>query len=93
MPKYPDYMRYVKRVRSVLLAAGEDGIKQRDLYYKVRTPSWGIDNLRDLLATWETAGWVQSFIIRPVGSKRNAQLWRATTLLRDKFVMETKPDG
>lgn len=80
-----DYYRYVNRVRNILLGAGEEGITQHELNQKVRTPSWTVTPLYDLLTLWESKQYVQSFTIRPVGSTRNAKLWRATTKLRDEW--------
>ena len=78
-------VRYAKKVRSILLSCGADGIKQSHLYLKTKTPSFPVQELLDLLEIWRMRQWVQRFQVTPLGSRRTATIWRATTKLRDEW--------
>lgn len=92
MPKHLDYFRFAKKVRAILLASGEDGIQQAQLYHRVRTRNWDISDLTGLLDAWMARNWVQSFSVVPYGAKRPATIWRATTLLSSEFHDVTATD-
>jgi hypothetical protein len=85
MSKHLDYFHFAKKVRRVLLAAGEDGMAQSVLYHKVRTRHWQINELLDLLTGWQSRNWVQSFSAKTYNAKLPSTIWRATVLLQSDF--------
>lgn len=82
--KFANHMRFMNKVRHKLLAAGLEGISQNDLHQQVRTRVFQGDDLMEILYEWESRGWVQSFRVKGL-SRHPKMMWRATTLLRDKY--------
>lgn len=80
-----DHHRFCVKVRRLLLAMGEKGITQNDLYHRTKTTFFKGQELNDLLTAWEGRGWVQCFKVRFVGSKKPSIVWRATVRLRDEW--------
>jgi len=76
-------LRYAELVRRLLLAAGTNGIGQRDLHQRSRTPKYNIDDLLMLLHAWQRRNWVDHY---KIGAKH---YWRATQLLHDQWFIVT----
>lgn len=72
--------RYMKKIRTLLLAAGRIGVSQYDLNQKTRTKFFALNDLLQVLNEWENRQWVQKFKMR-VNGKRPTTMWRATTEL------------
>lgn len=75
---------FAKRTRQILIGAGTTGIRYSELLKKVRTPSHGSPDLRELLKAWKRRKWVDEFI-RPMPSGQSARIWRATNLLLEQW--------
>ena len=76
-------LRYVERVRHLLIAAGTMGITFQDLNQKVRTPNPPSSDLRTLLEAWRKRRWVDNFTRPTTGHP--IQIWRATQLMLDQW--------
>lgn len=72
--------RYMRKVRTLLLAAGRVGVSQYELNQKTRTKFFHLVDLLQILDEWENRQWVQKFKMR-VNGKRPTIMWRATTEL------------
>lgn len=76
-------LKYVERVRHLLIAAGAQGVTFQDLNSKVRTPNHPSDDLRKLLQAWRKRRWVDNFERPRRGHPQ--QIWRATQLMLDQW--------
>lgn len=77
-------LRYVEKVRGILIAAELRGITFQDLYSKVRTPNHDSVELRTLLNAWRRRKWVDHFRRYGQGG-RPKEIWRATNLIEEQW--------